>query len=68
MMDYYSTFDMPSVSIRKIYLKEYADKKGYKVTDEILLEIVHSTENYSLSGYTVFGKKIEQEKLDLLNK
>ena len=68
MMDYYSSFDMPSINIRKVYLQEYANKKNYKVTDEIILKIISETKEYSLSGYSVFGKKEEQDKLDLVFK
>ncbi len=61
---------MPSIDIRRIYLKEYADKKKYSSVDldTIILKIVLSTKKYSLSGYSVFGKKEEQDKLDLIFK
>ena len=68
MMDYYSDANMPSVNIRVAYLKEYAYKKKYSCTDlnDIILKIILSTKDYSLSGYSVFGKKTEQERLDLI--
>jgi len=70
MMDYYSEFDIPSIDIRRVYLKEYADKMKYTDVNlnSIILKIIKETPEYSLSGYTVFGKKEEQEKLDLIFK
>ena len=68
MMDYYSEFDMPSIDIRRVYLKEYSNKMKYPSTDDIILKIVKETPEYSLSGYSIFGKKEEQERLDMFFK
>ena len=67
-MEYYSQYDMPCVDERIKSLKEYADKKNYKSPDLDLMitKIISETPEFSLSGYSVFGKVGEQNMLDLI--
>jgi len=58
---------MPSVEERKNLLMEYA--KTWKGLDPVKVEtiisrIVSETQDYSLAGYCMFGKKEEFEKLE----
>lgn len=66
MMDYYSQYDMPSLDERKKSLKNYANSLNMNCNglDEIITKIVSETKKYSLTGYSVFGKKEEQDKLN----
>ena len=65
-MDHYSQYDMPSFDERKKSLKKYAKSLNMhcKELDEIITKIVSETKEYSLMGYSVFGKKEEQDKLN----
>jgi len=60
-----SEYPMPSVEERKNLLMEYA--KTWKGLDPVKVEtvisrIVSETQEYSLAGYCMFGKKEEFEK------
>ena len=66
-MDMMSDFDMPSLQERKQMLMEYA-KTLKSNLDNVKLECLVSkipseTKNYSLAGYSVYGKKDEFERL-----
>ena len=65
MLDYYSSHLMPSVKERSASLIEYAILNKIPYTIEIINTIVNQTTEYSLSGYSMFGK---QEEIDKLNK
>ena len=67
MMDFYSEQPMPSLMERKNSLINYA-KTTLKLNIDCDLEnkiigIVSETLEYSLSGYAVFGKSDEQQRL-----
>ena len=75
MMDYYSNFNMPSLQERKIDLLTYANslKNIIEYTsveiDIIVNKIVNETNDMSLTGYAVFGKTQERQKLEnIINK
>lgn len=66
-MDYYSQFDMPSLEERKQDLIKYGKTLNTNVDEKelehIVTDIVSETKKFSFTGYCVFGKKDEQEKL-----
>jgi len=67
MLDMMSEQPMPSCEERKKMLMEHA--KTLNILDPVKLEtiiskIVSETPDFSLAGYSVFGKKNEIEKLE----
>ena len=66
-MDYYSDQPMPSLPDRKKRLLDYVltlkNKIIPKEIDEIVNSIVSTTNEYSWTGYAIFGIKDENTKL-----
>ena len=66
-MDYYSDFAMPSLEERKKSLIKYAKTitncLDEKELDSIVTDIVSKTIDYSYTGYCVYGRFEEEEKL-----
>ena len=72
MMDYYSNFPMPSIEERVKNLLIYAKTLNSKFNDDeleiIVTRITSETEDFSLTGYNVFGIGKEKKKImDYLN-
>ena len=69
MMDYYSTFPMPSIEERVkdllIYAKTLNSKFNENELECIVTKIASETEVFSLTGYSVFG--VNKEKNKILN-
>ena len=63
MLDYYGSIPMPSAVQRKKSLIEYAIKHNKPYTEELINRIISETQEYSASGYGVFGIKEEISKL-----
>jgi hypothetical protein len=63
MLDYYSSHAMPSVKERSASLIEYAIINKIPYTIEIINTIVNETPEYSLYGYSMFGRQEEIKKL-----
>lgn len=66
-MDYYSEQAMPSVEQRTELLFNIAKKWNINISDDILksniTEVVNESAEFSLTGYYIFGQKIDSEKL-----
>ncbi len=66
-MDHLSFSNMPSAEERKTGLLNYANTLIHNTNatelNKIIDKIVSETDDYSLTGYMVFGKQIEYDKL-----
>jgi hypothetical protein len=69
MLDYYSNTPMPDIEERKnnllIFAKTLNSKLKEKEIEQIVLDIVKETPDYSLTGYAAFGKNEEIKKLKI---